>query len=109
MIQGVTIPGSCESNSIFQGQIAVKMVTASNIAVLSTVPWTVMARVSVREVAVLGSTPTKPPNDFDEKAGFDVRKAVRMAMEGSLALPSAHNHAGNIPAQAGKISRFRGR
>jgi hypothetical protein len=42
--------------------------------------------VSVRELAVRGSTPTelptKPPNDFELRAGLDVRNAVLMAMRG---------------------------
>ena len=67
--------------------MAAKMVTASRIAVLSTVPWIVIARASVRDDALgeLGSTATKPPNDFDERAGLEVRNAVLMAMRGSLA------------------------
>src|SRR6185312_10796014 len=87
--KGMTICGSRDSSSIFQGQIAAKIVIARRMAVLSTVPWTVIARVSAREEAVLGSTPTKPPKDFEENAGFEVRKAVLMAMTASLALPLA--------------------
>src|SRR5579871_252470 len=78
--QGPTTPGSRESKNIFQGQIAAKTVIASRMAVLSTVPWTVIARASVALEAVRGSTPTKPPNDFDENAGFEVRNAGLMAM-----------------------------
>src|SRR5579871_53863 len=82
--QGPTTPGSRESKNIFQGQMAVKTVIASRMAVLSTVPWTVIARASVVvEEAVRGSTPTKPPNDLDENAGFEVRNAVLMAMRGA--------------------------
>jgi hypothetical protein len=40
----------------------------------------VIARVSVWDEAVRGSTPTKPPNDFEERAGLDVRNAVLVAM-----------------------------
>src|SRR3954452_10978567 len=83
--QGMTTPGSRDSNSDRQGQIAAKMVTASRIAVLSTVPWIVIARGSVRvddALGELGSTATKPPNDFEDRAGFELRNAVLMAMRG---------------------------
>src|SRR3954447_24907178 len=86
--QGMTIPGSRDSNSDRQGQMAAKMVTASRIAVLSTVPWIVIARGSVRddealgELGELGSTATKPPNDFEDRAGLELRNAVLMAMPG---------------------------
>jgi hypothetical protein len=43
----------------------------------------VIARASVRdELGALGSTATKPPNDFEDRAGFDVRNAVLAAMRG---------------------------
>ena len=79
----MTIPGSRDSNSSRQGQIAAKMVTASRMAVLSTVPWIVIARASARdELARWDRTATKPPNDFEERAGLEVRNAVLMAMRG---------------------------
>src|SRR3954465_9584964 len=81
--QGMTTPGARDSNSSRQGQMAAKMVTASRIAVLSTVPWIVIARVSLLDDGALGefgSTATKPPNDFDERAGLELRNAVLMAM-----------------------------
>jgi hypothetical protein len=40
------------------------------------------ALVSARELAVRGSTPTKPPKDFELRAGLDVRNVVLMAMRG---------------------------
>jgi hypothetical protein len=42
----------------------------------------VIARAPVREDALgeLGSTATKPPNDFDDRAGLELRNAVRRAM-----------------------------
>src|SRR5438067_2378507 len=85
--QGMTIAGSCDSNSNRQGQMAARMVTASRIAVLSTVPWMVIARASVRDDALgeLGSTATKPPNDFEDRAGLELRNAVLIAMPRSLA------------------------
>src|SRR5580698_2014966 len=87
-MKGTTVPGSRVSNSVRQGQIAAKIVIASRMAVLSTVPWMVIARAPVRVEALgafgafgaFGSTATKPPNDFDEKAGFEVRNAVLAAM-----------------------------
>jgi hypothetical protein len=48
----------------------------------------VIARASARdegalgELGELGSTATKPPNDFDERAGLEERNAVLMAMGG---------------------------
>jgi hypothetical protein len=40
--------------------------------------------VSVRDDALdeLGSTATKPPNDFDDRAGLELRNAVLMDMRG---------------------------
>src|SRR5450631_36363 len=103
--QGMTIPGSRDSNSCRQGQMAAKIVTASRIAVLSTVPWIVIARASARdalgELGELGSTATKPPNDFDERAGLEVRKAVLRAMRRSLALPFAGQPRGKYSLPGG--------
>ena len=48
-------------------------------AVLSTVPWIVMAPVRVWADAPL-ATPTKPPKDFAPRAGFEDRNAVLIAM-----------------------------
>src|SRR5450631_2914223 len=104
--QGMTIPGSRDSNSCRQGQMAAKMVTASRIAVLSTVPWIVIARASVRDaLGELGSTATKPPNDFDERAGLEVRKAVFRAMRGSLALPFTGQPRGKYSLPGGQNLR----
>src|SRR5215471_16537960 len=77
--QGSTNAGSRESKKSRHGQIAATIATASRIAVLLTVPWIVIASASAR-------TPTNPPNDFEESAGLDVRKAFSMA---SIILPTA--------------------
>src|SRR3954468_5488027 len=81
--QGMTPPGARDSNSDREGEMAAKMVTSSRIAVLSTVPWIVIARGSVPvddALGELGSTATKPPHDFEDRAGFELRNAVLMAM-----------------------------
>jgi len=44
-----------------------------------------MARASVRAgdaLGELGSTPTNPPNDFEDRAGLELRNAVLIAMGG---------------------------
>src|SRR6478735_5389887 len=68
--QGRTSAGFPELKKIRQGHRPATITTASRMAVLLTVPWIVIAW------AVSGRTPTKPPKDFEESAGFEVRNAV---------------------------------